>query len=264
MSDENINMAAEPAPEENSASEAVDNTVENTEPEAKQEPQKKKGVPLNARFRQLTTQRREDQARIQELEGKIRENEKAALIEEPDKNNYNDPDDYYQQKDKFTNQQKRESDIQAVEDYKNNQRYQKEQNKIQTVFNNYKNTDRPKAVEEYKDYAKSEQELGKAVFDYKIPELEKDILSSKVNAAIVDFLGNDLEKLEELAYMYQTDPQQAARSLGRLEASLGKAPTKKGLAPEPLPKTGGGAGAVTKSVAEMSQKEYNIYKKNGG
>lgn len=267
MSDlENLDNSVEPDINLDPANtEPAENTEEeqgNQEPENKEAPQKKKGQPLHARFRQLTTQRREDQARIEELENTIRNSEKAALIEEPNKDNYADLDDYIQQKDKYTNQQLREKENEAIENYKINEKYQKEQRNAQAVVSNYQAKDRPKAIEEYKDYAKSEQEVGKAVFDYRIPELENDILGSTANAAIIDFLGSDLEKLDELAYMYKSDPRSAARAFGRLEASLAKAPTKRKPGPDPLPKTGAGAGAVDKDPADMSQKEYNIYKKN--
>ena len=90
------------------------------------------------------------------------------------------------------------------------------------------------------------------------------IMESSENKALVDYLGNskNVNELDNLAELFKTSPAGAARKLGRLEAKLEKKLVKRPDQPNPLPKGGKSVGSVDKDPNDMSQKEYNIYKKN--
>lgn len=232
---------------------------EESQSEVEGEPKKKK-APLYKRMRQLTTNQRENRATIERLENELKESNKANLIEKPNKDNFNDVDAYVEQNDKYTNQQRGVQDAQAVDNYKANQRHQEDAQDVDRAAYKYDREDRVKAVKEYKNYGESEGLVNQAIQDYKIQDFQNDILGSKVNTALVDFLGQNPIELEEIAYQYATEPRKAARLMGRLEAKLSKAPIIKGGAPDPLPKTGTAGGVSVKSGTEETQAEYNIRK----
>jgi hypothetical protein len=262
MTEENTQEAAEP--EVKSPDEPAQEVAQ--EPEQKK---KKNGTPLHQRFRDLTTERWANKATIEELRKENESLKAKTRIEKPDPESFEDTSQYEKQRAKsqyekqrakWDDQQKEDIERKAIEDYKLQNEYQEEQRKAQKVFQDYQ-SQRAEALNEYSDYAKSENALGQAIQDFGVKNMEFDILESPQAKAIVDHLGKNESELEKIASLYATDPRRAGRELGKLEVKLDKKPGKKNEVPDPLPK-GGGAGPVGKETSEMSQKEYNIYMNN--
>jgi len=253
--------------EENTQQEVVEEVNQTEEPtqepgqETNQETKKKNGVPLHQRFRDLTTEIRTNKGTIEQLKKENEELKAKTRVDKPDPDSYEDTAQYEKQRSKWDDQQKSDIERKAIEDYRIQEEYQKEQKKANQVFQDYQ-TQRGEALKEYSDYQQSENSVGKAIQDFGVKNMEFDILESPQAKALVDFLGKNVNKLDEIASLYATDPRRASREIGKLEVKLDRKPGKKNEAPAPLPK-GGGAGTVDKKDSELTQAEYNR-KKNFG
>lgn len=217
--------------------------------------EKPKGDSVQKRIDELTRKRREaerDREYWREQAMKKEPEKPAEAVEEPLKTlaDFDYDESAYQQHLFAKASEKAVSEAQKV--LKAEQSQQTAQQKI-AAFRSKEN-EFAKSVDDYMDVARSDS--------LPVTQAMADVVTEMENGPeVLYYLGKNPDLADEIAHL---PPLAAARELGRIEARM-QAQDKEGKkvseAPKPTPKIAAAEPAISKSVDDMSQKEFNEYRR---
>ena len=230
--------------------------------EEKGETEEKKRSRIAQTIGEYKRKLRETELAAQEKDRIIQElKEKTLLKKEPDKDDYSDYEKY--QNDKKQWEQQKEIEIEAKVTQKLRQKALEREQQVKAE-ETAKRWAKESAIgkKTYENFDKSEEEVIAVVRDYGAGTIRDYIVEHDekgMGSALVDYLGNNLDKLEKIATL---SPTAQAREMARIEKTLEAKPTKTvSSAPDPVNSVRGSA-SVSVNPSNESVSDY-IRRKNG-
>ena len=207
--------------------------VEKNPEESTEEKAKKNQNRYSRRVEDLNTKYRTEERRANSLEQENKELKEASVIEtEPDPDDYSDNGKLADDKAKWAKQRddkiREEGRTEGRNENAKNQQTQK-QEKVATGYGKQ----RVYGDKHFKDFYQSEKTVGDILQSHgdHAVEIRDSILESKNSAAIINHLGDDIDKLQELAFM---SPRDQAKAIWALDKELEAKPVKNvSSAPDP-------------------------------
>ena len=227
--------------EEKAEEKAEENNLEEQGIEKKPEEKKKPDNRYSKRVEELNTKfREEERAKFALLEENKRLREVATIKEEPDEDNYSDPDKYKADKEQWRAQEKEKIKHEARMEIQNEQRQQKQQEKSAKVATQY-GEQRVLGNEKFDNWYASETAVGNILTQHRehAVSARDSILEAKNSAAIIDYFGKHPDKLQDIAFL---DANDQSKAIWNLDKDLEGKPVKtKTTAPDPVRSEKGGA-----------------------
>lgn len=216
---------------------------EEGEEKAKKPPKKEHG--WQKRVNTLTREKYEATRRIQELEEKLRQNDRSDEPVKPEPRNFRTQHDFDVAVARYEEQVKAYNDKQAA---KTEAAQTAQLQRVSTKVNAEK--------AKYKDFDAVISQISHVKMDAELMDL---VLNDDMGIETLYFLGKNPSKAEEISTM---SPAQRARTLGVISAKIAakQAGKKVSGAPKPPSKVGGSSSGVEKSLSKMDGDEYARWK----
>lgn len=198
--------------------------------QSKQE-EKPKSNRYSKKIQKLKWEKEETSRQLEAERKRVAELQELTKIKsEPDQNDYEDYNKFKADKDLYLKQQEEENEkrieAQVVHRLEQQQAAQQQEARTMTWAKQ-----KEYGIKNFEGWNEKEKVVVEYLNEYKAADLRDEILDSEKGAALVDKLGGDTDKLEELLRL---PPLKQAKQLGILEKTLDATPVKKGSsAPDP-------------------------------
>jgi len=270
MNEENPLDEIENEPTDSLINEEVEEKTESTEVEGKAEEktEKKKQSRSAYRIEQLNTQLREQE---READKKLAEQaeelkilrEQSRIKSEPDPDNYADHDQYRDDSTKWKKQEDAKTRQEIRNEILEENRKAKHKEEADKMAENYAEKKR-EANGVYDNYQASEDKVIEVLRSHGdfAAQIQRSILRAKHSTAIVNYFGENLDKLQELAFkspedqaetVWDLNKQLSAKTLKTKSTAPNPTRSEKGGAPRAKASTGGSKHTYIKGETHMER-----------